>query len=321
MPISGPSSYVPTINEFLGHWTDVNTTLGGSGPLVLPGAIAIATLTTHRDSLLTYAASIQSKLNDTQISRGTIDIKKAGLLTRLAEFNRKVRGFLAHTAYVQGLPEVPPPTAGQGPTLEPLDDMESLWGKINAATIPGFTGPLTLLGGYVIATFTTDLASLKSEYTAWQGFDQDVTLERERRNGLQDKVSPILRDYRAAVEGTFAPTDALVVSLPRLSPIPGATPPAVTANISWDATQSKAKITWSESTIANLAQYEIRFCPGANYSTDTETVIGNVSAGSLREFLTDAGLSASGNVASFKVYVITTDGNEKGSNTLVMTRP
>ena len=49
-----------------------------------------------------------------------------------------------------------------------MDDMKSLWAKINAAAIPGFTGPLTLVGGYAIATFLTDLAALKTAYTTAQ---------------------------------------------------------------------------------------------------------------------------------------------------------
>ena len=48
--------------------------------------------------------------------------------------------------------------------LEPLDDLASLWAKINAATIPGFTGPLLLPDGYALATFLTDLAALKAAY-------------------------------------------------------------------------------------------------------------------------------------------------------------
>lgn len=49
MPIIGPSSYVPTINEFLAHWGDVNGELGASGPLVLSGSRTIPTLTGYRD--------------------------------------------------------------------------------------------------------------------------------------------------------------------------------------------------------------------------------------------------------------------------------
>ena len=50
-------------------------------------------------------------------------------------------------------------------------------------------------------------------------------------------------------------------------------------------------------------------------------MIGNIDRSAPREFLTDAGLPAADNVASFKVYVITTTGNEKGSHTVSVTRP
>ena len=321
MPISGPTSYVPTINGFISHWEQVNLLLGLASPLVLPGGIAIATMTGYRDSLLASASTIQGELNDVEIARGNLEIKNAALLARLGEFNRKVRGFLGHTAFVRALPQVPPGNSAEGVILAALDDMATLWTKINASTIPGFTGPLTLLGGYVIATFSTELTALKTEYQTWQDAQQDLRLEREKRNDVQDKARAALRDYRAAVLGSFAPTDAIVDSLPDLTPAPGATPDVVTANISWDATALKAKITWSASADPNLAQYEIRFTPGPDYSTDDETVVGNVSPTDPREFLSDAGLAASGNIASFKVYVILTTGNEKGSNTVTITRP
>lgn len=321
MPIGGPSSFVPTINLFIPHWVSANTTLGGAGPLVLPGGATVATLTGYRDSLLGFAASLEGKLNDVEIARGLIEILKASSLVRINEFNRKIRGFLAHTPYAAALPQVPQISMAQGPFVKELDDMLSLWTKINAATIPGFTGPLTLLGGYVVATYTTDLASLKTAYTTWQAGNQDADIERERRNDVQDLAYAVLRDYRAAVEGTFAPTDALVESLPRLTPEPGSTPDGVTTNGVWDVPQLKAKLTWTANTDPNLSHYEIRFCAGPNYSTDDETVIGNVMPAEPREFLTDSGLTTAGNTASFKVYVVVTTGNEKGSNTVVITRP
>jgi len=271
--------------------------------------------------LLTFGSSIQGKLNDVEIARGNLEIQKAAILGRLGEFNRKVRGFLSHTAFATALPEVPPVTSSVPTIVDSLDDMATLWVKINAATIPGFTGPLSLLGGYLIATFNTDLTALKAASTTWQNAVQDVKLERERRNDLQDLVQPILRDYRAAIEGTFAPTDALVASLPRLTPEPGSTPDAVTANIAWETVLQQAKISWSASGEANLSHFEIRFCAGPNYSSDNESVIGSVSSTEAREFLTDSGLTTPGSTASFKVYVVLTTGNEKGSNIVTITRP
>ena len=321
MAITGPSSFVPTVNEFLAHWLQTNTFLGGGGPLVLGDGTAIADLTGHRDSLMTYGSSIAGKLNDVEIARGNLDIQKADLISRLGEFNRKVRGFLSQTAFVSALPEVPPGSSSVATIVDSLDDMATLWVKINAATIPGFTGPLSLLGGFLVAAFNTDLATLKTTSTTWQNALQDVKLERERRNDLQDIVQPILRDYRAAIEGTFAPTDALVASLPRMTPEPGSTPDGVTANIVWDALLGQAKITFTGSDNPNLSHFEIRFCAGPNYSSNDESVIGSVGPSETREFLTDSGLTSPGSTASFKVYVVLTTGNEKGSNTVTVTRP
>lgn len=50
-------------------------------------------------------------------------------------------------------------------------------------------------------------------------------------------------------------------------------------------------------------------------------MVGRLAPTAPCEFLTDSGLTAPGNVASFKVYVLTATGNEKGSNTVVITRP
>ena len=58
MPISGASSFIPTLNDFLPHWEQVNTALGGAGPLVLrnpsgptPPTLDRAALVTLRDDL------------------------------------------------------------------------------------------------------------------------------------------------------------------------------------------------------------------------------------------------------------------------------
>jgi hypothetical protein len=127
--------------------------------------------------------------------------------------------------------------------------------------------------------------------------------------------------YRKAVVGTFAEDDPHVLGLPDVNTAPGSTPAAVIASISWDPITGKAKITWSASAEADLREYEIRYCPGPNYLTETEVVVGNVFPTDPLEFLTDSGLAASGNTASFKVYVILSTNNEKGSNTVTITRP
>jgi hypothetical protein len=320
MAITGPNSYPPTIALFLTHWDAVNTELGAGGPLVLPGGMTRATLSGLRDDLVAFAASVQAELNDREVARGTIEISKAALLDRLSEFNRKVRGFLAHTPYATALPDVPSPSLGEGGITAPLDDMASLWATINGATIPGFTPPLLLLGGLALAAYNTNLAALKTAYSAYQTADQELRIERQRRNDVQDLAYAAMRGYRAAVQGTFAPTHALVESLPDLTPPPGSTPAAVTLSGSWNALALAADLTWSASTNPALSEYEIRMTPGPAYDPDADSVVGNVPPGTLA-FSTSAGLAASGDKASFRVYVVLTTGNEAGSNTVTITRP
>ena len=321
MPISGPSSYVPTLNLFIPHWVDANLALGAGGPLILEDGTTIEILIGYRDQLEAFLASVIGKLNDLQIAAADSFAMKTALLARLGEFNRKVRGSIGKSPYASALGDVPSITSAQSIFLDPFVDTANLWPKINAATIPGFTGPLLLPGGYAVATFLTDLTALKAVYATIAAADHEVNLERKLRDFIQDKAHPALVSYRRAVAGAFAENDPLVLSLPAVTAEPGSTPDAVSANVSWDATLVKAKIMWAASSDPNLVQYQIRFCAGATYSTETETVIGNFGPTDLRELLTDAGLFASGDVASFKVYVILSTGNEKGSNTVTITRP
>ena len=67
---------------------------------------------------------------------------------------------------------------------------------------------------------------------------------------------------------------------------------------------------------------ERRFCVGATYSTEHESTVpnGRIPAGGNRKIHTAAGLPNAGSIATYRVYVSTTTGNEKGSNTVTITR-
>jgi hypothetical protein len=247
---------------------------------------------------------------------------KEALHLRGGQFNDAVRSDLAGTAYADALPILPSPGDGQEVFIEPMDDIATLWPKINAAAgIPGFTGPLLLLGGYAVATFATELAALKAQFETMRKEDFLVSFKIKERNKMQDTIYPILKAYRQAVPTKFAANDPLVLSLPRLTPEAGSTPDPVIANGVWNAPTAQGKLTWDASTATDLAEYEIRWSPGATYDTSLEVVIGTVAPSATREFFTTQGLLAAGNVSNFKVYVKTTTGNERGSNTVKITRP
>ena len=318
MAITGPASYLATTDEFLSHWLSADTTLGVGNELTLPGGVTRAGLQTQRDALGVQVLEVQSKLTALEVDRGDLEIRKGGLLLRINQFNEKVRALHENSKWARALPLVPGIGEGQSNFVTPLDAANSVWQLINAdATV----SDVTLLGGYTQATFTTDIAALKTAFTAYNAAAAVLSVTREERNDIQDVIYDILRKYRQTLPTAFAKNHALVDSLPRLTPEAGSTPDGVTATAAWDATLQAAKLTWTASADANLSEYQIRFCAGPNYSTDNETVVGSIDPAAAREFATTTGLSDPGNVATFKVYVITTTGNEKGSNTVLVTRP
>ena len=290
--------------------------------MVLPNGTSRANLITHRDALATKQSELEGKINDHEIARGDLDIKKTDVLVRLNQFNEKVRAFLGTTSFVRALPKVPTFTDGQGHFVPPVDDMSTLWTKINAAVgVPNFTPPLTLLGGYTLVLYQVELTAIKTQFETVGREEVQVRLKRGERTALEEVIYPLLKLYRQVVPTYFAANSPLISSMPALSPEPGSTPDAVDATGVWNAPTTQGKITWTAPTATDVDKIEIRSSPGSTYNSEDETVVGTVAKDAPREFLTSHGLGTPGAVAVFKVYVITLTGNEKGSNTVKITRP
>jgi hypothetical protein len=122
------------------------------------------------------------------------------------------------------------------------------------------------------------------------------------------------------VLATFPANSALVESLPKLTPARGHTPDPVNSSVAWDAALEKARVTHTASDDPDLDHYELRACFGDRWKADEAVVIGNNPPGVL-EFLTDDGLVAPGSRVFYKVFVVLVTLNERGSNTVSVTRP
>ncbi len=318
MPLSSVGSYLPATQEFINHWDQVNTALGS--PLLLQGGYTRANLVTDRAALQAAITLTESSDNVRQTAATNRDLKKGGIYPRIGQFRAGVQFKLAGTGYVGALPRVPSFKSNQSTFLKPFDDMANLWTTINAdATVPGFTPPLLLVGGYTQANLATELTALRSAYIAVDNANETARLNRKKRDVLLPPIKKRLLQYRVAVLATFGPGDPLTLSLPSVTPPPGSTPQAVNLSGVWNAGTSKADLTWSASANPNLDHSSVRTAP-VPYHTSEETVAGDVAAGTLA-FSTDAGLLAPGSVAQFKVYVVLTTGNEKGSATVSVTHP
>lgn len=112
----------------------------------------------------------------------------------------------------------------------------------------------------------------------------------------------------------------LDTSDPAIRPAPGSTPVAVQLSGLWSGSLQKAHLEWTASDNPDLDHYSVRSCDPPRYRAQDEATVENVAAGTL-ELDTDLGLLAPGSAKIFKVYVVTTEDNEKGSNSVKVTHP
>ena len=104
-----------------------------------PPTVNCAALVTMRDDLQAKHTDITGQMNNVQIAAAALRIMKEALHLRGGQFNDAVRSDLAGTTFAEALPLLPQPGDGQGIFVEPMDDVATLWPKINAAAgIAGF---------------------------------------------------------------------------------------------------------------------------------------------------------------------------------------
>jgi len=296
----------------------------------------VAGLSALRAGLAADRALVEQRGNDLESARSLARQMRAALVARLVQ----VRTAAVHYwSGVQGgaigaaAPDVPGESAQWTHVERALDDIHDIWSRINSAgTVPaGAAQPLLLLTEptasepnpppYSLSDFEEELAALKVQHAALGPAETRLRNARSARNVRQDAIRPWLVDYRAAVPGALPPGHALLGTVPRYSPLPGATPDAAEATGAWNPASSQATLHFTPSTSASVVRHELRYVAGEDYDADDETIVGSVDVSGEPVFHTLAGLGAPGVTASYRIYAITADGNERASNTVVITRP
>ncbi len=319
MPVSGPSSYLPTIDAFIAHWASVNTALGGAG-LKLGGTYTATNLGTDRANLLAKITAVDVTRTANLGASQARDILRGTVKERIRQFNAFMRGNFPNTVYINQLGKVPGSRQGIGSWQLSLDLTKNCWDAIDATTpVLGFI-PVILSGSYSNASFTTDRTNVLADFSAVTTAVQNFQTAVEARDAAFALIRARLVQYRPAVEGAFASGSALITSIPALTPAKGSTPKAVRLTAVWNATTSKADLTWAPSDDARVTGCEVRACYNQSYKTADEASLGFVALGT-NSFSDDTGLGASGAYVTYKVYTLTATGNEKGSNSEKVTRP
>jgi len=352
MAYTGPGSVVTLANEFLDHWQAVDASLAPALFTVVPDGMTAAQeygdLEALRDNYQTVQAqpgalpvlpppapqfpSIQTLRNMEETSREAASDGRALVAEAISAFNRKVRGALAHTTFPNSLPDVPPANAGAATILQAAEDMLSVWSSINAlAAGPLFTPPLVatyMLPGtstaapLTVTDATNRVNGLRGALAAISFAENGLQTMRPLRDNMWDRqIRPLLVAYRAKVIGEYPPEHPFVASLPRIYPEPGHTPDAVNLTGSFNNATNEGEYAWSASAEPTLVRYEVRQSPGPVYDADASSVIATILPGGPLTLITTAGFETPGQTSSVKVFVILSTGNERGSNTVTLTRP
>ncbi len=320
MPLTSNSSYHPVLLEFLNHWQTANSVL--PVPLVLrQGSQADGVVLAEELNL--SLADVTAANVSLQIAAGEVLRLRAELRGLLEQWSGVVQVYWAGTPWARLVPNLPPVEAAIDKFLRHFRDALRLWGLIEteppppAAPVPIRIGPGEVVGR---VEFAAMVEALRQASLAWEeaGFQAEVA--RARRDALIQQTRTLLMDYTRALPARVGGDHALVAAMPRLWPAPGHTPDAVTAEGVWLPEAGTARLTWAASADAMLDHYEVRACSGPHYTRDDESVVGRVAAEAERVLETRRFLESPGTVACFRVYVVLTTGNERGSETVLVER-
>lgn len=315
MPLSGPHTYIETIDEFLGHWPLVNADL--AAPLT-PNGYAIADLGTDKTTLEASITSLNSVMNDLGAKRMLRDgTHEPDIRNNIFQLKFALKGSQASTGYHGAPLTVPGVTEDRGNWYDKMDKAVDAWTKVNALATPDLT-----LGTLTLAAFTAKVAAMNtllSEIESLESVQRDRVRERE---DIMDRITDHLQDYISAVQGQFAPDHPHVLSLPRLWALPGRTPDPTTLSGSYNVVTNKFDLTWLPSEDEDLASYKIYGGLADAMSTGTpNSFLATIPAGTHSFSTTYGTTSGAGFGATFKVYVVLDTGNVAGSNALTLHVP
>lgn len=317
MPISSPASYLPTTDEFIAHWSAANAALPPSTPIILAAATSVASLRVLRNTLAAQRADVEAQRNNLEGARADIEILKAALLERLNQFNGKVPSLAPASRWVTMLPKAYSRSDSSGKVLPTLDELDSLWTAYDQEN-----PALALMGGYDRATFQDQLTALKTAYTSYTAASIDLGLARASRNETQERIRPILVQYRQRIPSEFPVGSPILATLPAYSPPDtDRTPDAVKLSGTYNPTTLKADLSWPPITDADVTAVEIRGTIGTDYEREDENILATLSPTGANTWSGTYGLDRPGTAATFAFYTKTASGREQASNFVTIFRP
>lgn len=321
MALLGHDSFLPTLDEFLAHWALVDAALPAGAPLQSGGALR-GDLQVLRDAMQAGMDALGAVEVSGRVASAEIGLQREVLRGWMGEFRGAVEAWWP--AEVEGRLAKPLPmeTAALDKVLAWGRAALRLWARMDGgAAPPGVVlplriGPVVGPPGAAAGLDRAGFAALLDGLVTARNHAEDLDFQEEelrvRRNVLERQVRDILGGYAVMVAARLGKAHELAPTIPRLTPLPGHTPDAVESTALWDAAEKAVRMTWAASEDPKLDHYQVRWSRGRKYDKKKERVAATVPADGPREVLLRDGLEQPGDVASYKVYVVLTTGNERG---------
>lgn len=320
MPLSGVTTYIPTLDAFVAHWTLVNQTPSKS--MSLRGGVTLANLDTLRQQLVMALNDTVGKENVRLVAVGDRDIKCAELRDRFQKFRGIVARVPLAKFHKQALPKTPSTSATADMLIPVLESMIQLWSVINRNNppVPKFRAPLVLSRGWTVEAMGRDLVAYRQACVAAANADSNVAYSREMRANAMNALIKMLKTYEMGVRKHLAEGHELLATIPAALPDPNNLPEAPVLEGEWDEAQQCVHLSWTHSAPAGLKRYGLRYHPGPRYKMEEEELVESIPP---ERTTVDVGygLAAPGSNATYKLYAVTLDGGENGSNTIRILRP
>ena len=261
------------MQQFAQHWQTANAAITPDA-IKLENGYLLANFNTDITALQTAFTALTAQQAALAGLRNDARNQRKALIRRVEQFRKAVLAAMPASNYAAMLPKAPALDAIDTRFLQPLDTMQTVWTQINATPPAGYVGPLKLEGGYLAATFTTDLAALRTAFAALNTARINTRGLLKTRNALFPLDRQRMKQYRAAIQGRFKKTDPIYLSLPRYSPVSGSTPKPVTNLLfTYDSGENYVRLTFAPSPSANLTQYVLQFSPGPKWNaTNVQTL-------------------------------------------------
>ena len=334
MPLTGINSYPPTVELFQEHWERVNASQP-STPIVLADGTTLADFTAMQSAMTLAFAAVAPAAQQERTAAGDLAFKRQKIQPRYVQWNQAIRFYLGKTRLKDATFRVPTATDGLLAFQTPGENILKRWQEINTSTdlapfqpplkLPDFSDVVPAGGpGYDDGHFGHELSAVVTAFSTDTKAAGDATQVRSNRNALLPPLREAMKNYREACLLLLPKNSPFLPTLPRLTPLPGTTPPALVATGSWDAVLGKARCEWTGLTPEDVAKFgithiQVRGCLGA-YKSENEEVVTNLLVTDTH-WEGDWGLTAPGSDASFKFYAMTATGNEAGGKAVRIVRP